>query len=123
MPVPATRFVVIIETYCQHCHHRFEADAEEKSIWCPHCQRETRLAGGKAKEVIYTQLKRDGVGLGVGLQFIAVLMLFIVPVLFPIWVGLIIFGGILARRVSCLRCGARLKSDDANCHICGAIIR
>jgi DNA-directed RNA polymerase subunit RPC12/RpoP len=32
---------MLIKATCQHCRHEFDADAEERTVFCPACRRET----------------------------------------------------------------------------------
>src|SRR5665213_821026 len=38
---------MIVQVSCQHCRQEFEADASERTAFCPSCQRETAVGSRK----------------------------------------------------------------------------
>src|SRR5580692_4970456 len=39
---------MIVQVTCQHCRQEFEADASERTAFCPGCQRETTVGSRKS---------------------------------------------------------------------------
>jgi hypothetical protein len=138
---------------CPSCagHVEFPAEMRGQIINCPHCGLSVvlELPGAPARPLApptppaapvvpnpaphpalqfqrtakFSEKKRDDGGWGVVIQLLGFFLLFAFPIGTVIGIGLLIVGGMLARRFHCVNCGHRAEKSQALCAHCGAIFQ